>query len=144
MGLQKHILVFIRSQIQQEFVAYVASLQSLMKYIFAFDRTHHERWLSVDISDLLRLQHLLPGVFKEFLKNHRVAYKTSNIFSGIAFDQAHEQFNAKVKPQSGGLNLLNRDDSGDTLLKWTVSSPGLFYRSICITYSIVHNIYLRK
>ena len=55
MGLQKHILVFIRSQIQQEFVAYVASLQSLMKYIFAFDRTHYERWLSVDIFDLLRL-----------------------------------------------------------------------------------------
>ena len=52
-----------------------------------------------------------------------MAYKTSNLFSGIAFDQAHEQFNAKVKSQSGGLNLLNRDDSGDALLKWAVSSP---------------------
>ena len=43
--------------------------------------------------------------------------------SGLAVDQAHEQNNAKVKALGGGLKLLNRDDDGDALLKWSVSGP---------------------
>ena len=41
----------------------------------------------------------------------------------MAVDQAHEQYNATIKSTSGGLELLNKDDDGQSILRAVVSLP---------------------
>ena len=51
----------------------------MMPWVFALDRTHYSRWLSVHLKDMLELK-----------DKHPVVQKTPNLFSTIALDQAHE------------------------------------------------------
>ena len=102
---------------------YVATLQEVMKYVFAFDRTHYSRWLPVHIQDILSLEGVAPSVLEEFQKGHFVVSESKNPHSCIAVDMAHENHNAVIKSTSGGLELLNRDDDGTALLRSTITLP---------------------
>ena len=96
-----------------------------MKYIFALHYTHYCRWSSIENFDLQRMEAILPAIFDEFMCGHFVAWLTSSLFSGMALDQVLEQLNCKIKALLGGLNLLNRDDEGKSLLSWALSCKTL-------------------
>ena len=95
----------------------------MMKYIFALDHTHYCRWSSIENFDLLRMETILLTIFDEFMCGHFVAWLTTSLFAGIALDQVLEQLNCKIKAVLGGLNILNRDGEGKSLLSWALSCP---------------------
>ena len=107
---------------QCDFVTYCAALVELMPYIFQLDHTNYARWLSVQIEDIRSLEFKEPTVFKDLMNNFVVS-KSRNHHSCIGIDQALEQFNAKLKSVGGGLDLLNRADDGNSILRYVVSSP---------------------
>ena len=86
-------------------------------------RTGSYRWSSIENFDLLRMETILPSIFDEFMCGHFVAWLTTSLFAGMALDQVLEQLNCKIKAVLGGLNLLNRDDEGKSLLSWALSCP---------------------
>lgn len=61
-----------------------------------------------------------PDVFKHFGDGCFVVHKTSNRFSSIALDHAHEQVNAIVKGEGGAVGLT---ESPGALRRWMVAGP---------------------
>ena len=56
------------------------------------------------------------------MKGHFVVQKSSQPFSSIALEQAHEHNNESVKGDGGAVGLFQREDS---LLKWMIGGPEL-------------------
>ena len=95
--LQLTILVFVRSIRSGNFPLYIQSLTKLVHWFFKFDHYHYARWILVHLRDMMALSHFHPDIHTEFVKGHFTVKKTSNAFSNLAIDQAHEQNNAVVK-----------------------------------------------
>lgn len=118
--LEVIICAFIRSIRVGNFTGYIASLNALMPYFFANDSTHYARWLSVHISDMLKLPEANPSVNEEFAAGKFVIHKTKRLFSAIGVDQAHEQNNALIKGDGGAVGITENESA---LLRWMVSGP---------------------
>ena len=67
------------------------------------DNHHYVRWIPVHIRDMENL----PPTIKEEFEQHGywVVFKTTNIFSAIPIDQAHENNNDTVKGSGGAVGL---------------------------------------
>ena len=85
------ILIFNRAHRENKFSLYVEVLEELTPLYFALDHVNYSRWIPFHIRDMT----FLPDPIKdEFEKRvHWVLSKTSNKFSSIPIDQAHEQHN---------------------------------------------------
>ena len=87
---------------------------------FALDHVNYARWMPVHIRDMKCLPDSVRQEFKK--QGHWVISKTSNSFSAIAIDQAHEQENANVKGSGGCIGLT---ENPVTFKHWMVSGPDL-------------------
>lgn len=118
--IQIQMLIFIRSLRESNFELYCSSLHSMAKWFFALDRTNYARWVSVHLKDLLALSSTHPDLYKEFKYGKFTAQRTTNSFSAMALDQAHEQLNRFVKGDGGAVGLT---ENPAALLRWMVSGP---------------------
>ncbi len=76
------------------------------------------RWIPIHIRDM---ENLPSTVLKEFEEHcHWVIRKTTNRFSAIPIDQAHEQNNEAVKGSEGAVGLT---ENPSAFRKWMVSGP---------------------
>ena len=75
--------------------------------MFSLDQVHSAGWLPVFIRNLECLEANAPSVYKEFLEGHITVRKTTNHFSNITIDQAHEQNNKIVKIDDGAVGILD-------------------------------------
>ena len=115
------ILIFVRAHREKNFHWYVNVLEELALLLFALDHVNYARWLPVHIRDMKSLPRSIKEEFE--IQGNWVISKTADTFSGIPFDQAHEQENRNVKG-SGGVLVLQK-----TLLpsdrRWMLSGPEL-------------------
>ena len=99
--LQLLVMSFIRSIRSGDFNLYKTTISLLMPWFFAFNHTHHARWLSVHLCDMLQLQETNPEVFHHFNEGHFVVAKSKHPFSSLGIEHAHEQNNKCVKGDVG-------------------------------------------
>ena len=118
------ILILVRSFRQSDFRQYTAALMAISPWTFALDRTNYSRWLPVHIRDMVELPNKHPHVYKEFSTSGGkfTVQKTTNTFSSIPLDQAHEQNNELIK---GDCGIIGITENPGALLKWMVAGPEL-------------------
>jgi hypothetical protein len=97
------ILVFVRAHRERNFPVYVEVLEELTPLLFALDHTNYSRWMPIHIRDMKSLPEPIKVEFEK--KGHWVLSKTSDNFSYIPVDQAHEQENKIVKGAGGAVGL---------------------------------------
>ncbi len=117
LDLELTILVLVRAFRQGKLQMLNAVLTDLSRWFDALDHSHYARWLPVQIRDF---NNMPASLKEEFESGKFVIHKTTNPFSGIAVDQAHEQHNKLVKGQGGAIGLTENQGA---LLKWTVAGP---------------------
>ena len=120
MELQLTILKVVKSLREGHFDQYIISLTQLMPWIFALDHFNYAQWLSVHIRDMCSLSETHPDIFEAFSAGAFTANKTTQPFSRIALDQAHEQVNASVKGDGGAVGLT---ENPNALRRWMVAGP---------------------
>ena len=118
------ILILVRSFRQSDFRQYTAALMAITPWTFALDQTNYSRWLPVHIRDMVELPNKHPHVYKEFSTSGGkfTVQKTTNTFSSIPLDQAHEQNNELIKGDGGGIGIT---ETPGALLRWMVAGPEL-------------------
>ncbi len=95
--------IFIRAQRTGNFNLYLDALEALVPWFFALDHINYARWIPVHIRDMKFLPDSIQDEFQRFW----AVQKTSNVFSSIPIDQAHEQNNHLVKQQILELISIN-------------------------------------
>ena len=91
-----------------------------MFLFLAVDHYNYSRWASIHLRDMKSLS---ESVGEDFIRNW-VLQKTSNRFSTIPLDQAHEQENAKVKERGGVVGLT---ENPTALKRWMIVGPEFDY-----------------
>ena len=91
---------FVRAHRERNFHLYVNVLEELALLFFALDHVNYARWLPVHIRDMKSLPRPIKEEFE--IQGNWVISKTANTFSGIPFDQAHEQEPRNVRGSGGG------------------------------------------
>ena len=114
------LLSFVRSIREGNYENFKESLKRMLPWFLVFDHTHYSRWLSVHVKDLEELNKTAIGVHEEFMRGNFVIRKTSNPFSALPVDQAHEQNNAADKGDGGVVGLT---DDLTALRRWSVAGP---------------------
>ena len=114
------ILMLVRSFRTSDFPLYIHALQQLLPWFFALDRTNYARWLSIHVQDLLTLPTSLPELLKQFQAGKFTVTKTSNPFSAMSIDQAHEQTNKIIKGDGG---LFGVTDQSISTQRWLLAAP---------------------
>ena len=116
MQMELKVLAFVKAHRENNFALYVETLVSLAPWSFALDHTNYARWLPIHIRDMK----CLPRAVQESFRKCWVIYKSSNTFSSIPIDQAHEQNNASVKGSGGAVGLT---ESPVAFRRWMVARP---------------------
>ena len=116
------VFCFVRAYRESDFQLYQGCLSELIPYFFALDHINYARWFPVHLPDMLALEQMHPGVYKEFSRGHFAVRKTEKTFSIMAIDQAHEQNNAVSKGDRGVIGLT---EDQTALRRWTVAGPEL-------------------
>ena len=111
-------LMFIRSHRKRNFPLYIESLKALAAWFFALDHHNYARWIPAHIRDMENLPNQILKEFEEY--GHWVIHKTTNRFSAIPIDQAHEQNNELVKSSGGAIGLT---ENPSAFKKWMISGP---------------------
>jgi hypothetical protein len=114
--LETSIHIVVRSHREGNFALYVESLKSLVPWFFSLGHTNYARWIPIHIRDM----ESLPPTLKEDFQNNWVISKTTNTFSSIPIDQAHEQNNAIVKGSGGAVGLT---ENPTAFRRWMVGGP---------------------
>ena len=94
------------------------SLEALVPWFFALDHHNYAWWIPIHIHDMESLDALIHQEFEECC--HWVVQKTTNRFSSIPIDQAHEQNNALVKGSGGAVGLT---ENPSAFRKWMTVGP---------------------
>ena len=116
------ILILVRSFRESDFRLYTAVLKEITPLMFALDRINYARWLPVHIRDMAELPNKLH-VYNEFVSGGKfTVQKTTNAFSSIPLDQAHEQNNELIKGEGGATGIT---ENPSALLRWMVAGPEL-------------------
>ena len=111
-------LIFVIAHREQNFPLYVERLKALVPWFFALDHQNYARWIPFHIRDMESLPTSIHKEFEE--RGHWVVPKTSNRFSSITIDQAHEQNNDLVKGSGGAVGLT---DNPSAFKKWVIAGP---------------------
>ena len=110
------VLIFVRAHRQKDFALYVATKEAPVPWFFTLDQTNYAQWLPVHLHDL----RALPDITSEELHKYWVFPKSTNIFSSMPTDQAHEENNGPVKGRGGAIGLM---DNPAALTRWMVAGP---------------------
>ena len=110
--------MFVRSHREQDFPLYVEFLKALVPWFFALDHHNYARWIPVHIRDMESLPTSIQEEFEEH--GHWVVSKTTNRFSSMPIDQAHEQNNDLIKGSGGVVGLT---DNPSAFKKWMIAGP---------------------
>lgn len=110
------VLIFIRAHRSRNLSVYLQSLEALVPWFFALDRSNYARWIPIHIRDLKSL----PENIKEEFQKFWVIPKTQNKFSSMPIDQAHEQNNELVKGSGGAIGLT---ENPTAFKRWMVAGP---------------------
>ena len=111
-------LIFVRAHREQNFPLYIESLKALAPWFFALDHHNYSRWISIHIRDM---ESLPTSIYEEFKEcSNWVVKKTTNRFSAMPIDQAHEQNNELVKGSGGAVGL---SENPLAFRKWMVARP---------------------
>ena len=105
MELELATLEFVKSIRTADFELFLETLEQLMPWVFALDRTHYKRNLTVHLRDMHALEEMHPAVHNEFMQGHFVGQKSQKSFSSIALDQVHEQLIGELKNDGGIVGL---------------------------------------
>ncbi len=113
------VLGIFSSPKYKDFSLYVESLKALVvPWFFSLDHQNYSRWISVHIRDM---ESLPASILQEFRENgHWVVNKTTNRFSSMPIDQAHEQNNELVKGSGGAVGLT---ENPTAFRKWMIAGP---------------------
>ena len=106
--LQLLVMSFIRSIRSGDFNLYKTTISLLMPWFFAFNHTHHARWLSVHLCDMLQLQETNTQVFCHFNEGHFVAAKSKGAFSSLGINMLKSRI-ANVLKEMGVRLCFNSD-----------------------------------
>ena len=118
--LELLLFVFLRSLRLADFDMYVDALYRMLPWWFALNHTHYARWLPIHVRDMCELDKKAPEVAEAFKQGLFTVTKTTQRFSAIAIDQAHEQNNAMVKGDGGAVGLT---ENASALRRWMISGP---------------------
>ena len=110
----------IRSFREANFTVYCESLSALIPFFFANNNINYARWLSIPLRDMVSLHQTHLQLATEFQQGNFVVHKTHKEFSGLAFDQAHEQANEIIKGDGGAIDIT---ENPSALKRWIVSRP---------------------
>ena len=111
-------LIFVRAHREQDFPLYVETLKALVPWFFALDHQNYARWIPVHIRDM---ESLPSSIHREYQEHgHWVVNKTTNRFSSMPIDQAHEQNNDLVKGSGGAVGLT---ENPSAFKKWMIAGP---------------------
>ena len=116
----KYWMLIMKFQIN--YLVFIRSMISLVKWFFIFDRYNYARWLSVHIQDLLSLPITSPQLYQEFEKGNFVVQISSRELSRIHYDQTHEQSNKTIKSIEGPIDFVNRA-SDELQRRWEIAGP---------------------
>ena len=86
--------------------------------VLALDHHNYARWIPIHIHDMESLDASIRQEFEEC--GHWVVQKSTNRFSSIPIDQAHEQNNALVKGSGGVVGLT---ENPSAFRKWMTVGP---------------------
>lgn len=114
MQMELKVLAFVKAHRENNFALYVETLESLAPWSFALDHTNYARWLPIHIRDMKCLSRPVQESFRKCW----VISKSSNTYSSIPIDQAHEQNNASVKGSGGAVGLT---ESPVAFRRWMVA-----------------------
>lgn len=118
MRMELLTLIFVRAHRLRNFLLYVETLKALVPWFFALDHQNYARWIPIHIRDM---DSLPPATHEEFEVNGTwVVPKTTNRFSAMPIDQAHEQNNELVKGTGGAVGLT---ENPSAFKKWMVAGP---------------------
>ena len=86
---------------------YLDALTELAGWFHALDQTNYARWIPVHLKDMAELPERHPEIARMFREDSFTVHNTTNVFSSIPIDQAHEQNNGCTfwKLSSSGLTL---------------------------------------
>ncbi|KAK3737220.1 hypothetical protein QZH41_001820 [Actinostola sp. cb2023] len=118
--LELLVMLFVRSIREANVLLYIDALTKIVPWFFSLDHPNYARWIPVHLRDMVALDRTHPHVFNEFNKGNFTVKKSSNRFSAIAIDHAHEQSNACVKGDGGAVGLT---ENPAALRRWMVSGP---------------------
>ena len=103
-------LIFVSAHREQNFPLYVETLKALVPWFFVLDHHNYARYIPIHICAMENFPESILAEFKDH--GHWVVQKTTNRFSAMPVDQAHEQNNEHVKG-SGGAAGLTENPSGN-------------------------------
>ena len=112
-------LIIVRAHREHNFPLYVeTTLKALVPWFLALDHHSYARWIQIHICDM---ENLPTSILAEFQEHGNWAVqKTTNHFSAMPVDQAHEQNNEHVKGSGGAVGIT---ENPSAFRKWMVSGP---------------------
>ena len=106
-----------------DFLGYRATLDALMKWVVALDRTRYARSIPILLRDLSTLEERFPALYVAFAQNgFFMGQKTRRAFSRIPIDQCNEQLIDWLKNESAVIGNL---DDPATIRREQVARPEL-------------------
>jgi len=113
---EKLVLMFVRAHRTRDFRLFIKTLEALVFWFFALDRTNYSRWIPIHIRDMKSLHESV----EQELATGWVLQKSEKRFSSMPLDQAHEQNNSVVKGSGGAIGLT---ENPTAFRKWMVAGP---------------------
>ena len=108
------LLLFIRSIREGNWEMHLASIRSMLPWIFAYDRVNYSRYLPVYWMEMHDLGHTHPLIYQQFMEGEFVVQRSEKPFAQMPCDQTIEQTANRDSKTKGGM-------TGFTTSKGTVN-----------------------
>ena len=116
------MLNFIRSLKRPDLFLYLASLESLCKYFFSYNRLDYAQNVTEYIARVHETQETDPKTWSRFEAGEFSLTKSAVPFTGVGIDQGQEFLNKILKGDGGLRGITNKPTS---LLKYCLCAPEL-------------------
>ncbi len=116
------LMQFIRSIRSRQWDLYLASLEKLCIWFFAYNRLEYAMNIPEYVARMYRLRDTHPSVWAHFEDGHFTVKTNTVPFTAIGVDQAQEHVN-KIHKGDGGISGIT--NTPDVLLKYCLSTPEL-------------------
>ena len=95
---------------------YIQSLDEVIDWCHALDRTHYARWFPVHPKDLVQLANMLSFVYQQYKAGKYVVQRSYIRFSLMGKDHSNEQQSVKLIKRNTGVGniFIDSNDAMDT------------------------------